>query len=178
MTNIRIAAAGAALIAAFALTACGGGNKSTSSSTAGASPAAGGSPAAAASPTTEAKGAPNAANVMKNAVSGKALNINMGALNGSKQDGTASVTDKGTGVEVVVKLNNEPTGASQPAHIHKGTCKNLDPTPWKPLTNVVGGSSTTMVPGLTVKELKGTHYAINVHKSASDLKTYVSCGDL
>lgn len=115
---------------------------------------------------------------MHNMVSGNSLKINMGALNGSKQDGTATITNKGGGIEVVVTLNNEPPGASQPSHIHTGTCKNLDPAPWKPLKNVVDGKATSMVPGVTVADLKKAHYAINVHKSATDLKTYVSCGDL
>jgi hypothetical protein len=35
-----------------------------------------------------------------------------------------------------------------------------------------------MVSGVSVAELKKGHYAINVHKSLTDLKTYVSCGDL
>jgi uncharacterized protein YdeI (BOF family) len=167
MRNIRIAATGAALLATFALTACGGGNKSASATNAG-------SPAASAAPAEQ----PNAVNVAKNMVSGKSMKINMGALKGSKQDGTASITDKDGGVEVVITLKNEPSSASEPVHIHKGTCKNLDPVPWKPLKNVVNGTSTTMVPGLTVAELKKAHYAINVHDSPTDLKTYVSCGDL
>ncbi len=114
----------------------------------------------------------------QNQKSNMALNINMGAQNGSKQDGMASVKDVSGGVLVKVALKNTPNGSSEPAHIHKGTCAKLDPAPWKPLTNVVGGKSTTTVQGITVADLKKQHYAINVHKSASDLKTYVSCGDL
>ena len=114
----------------------------------------------------------------QNQKSNTALNINMGAQNGSKQDGMASVKDVAGGVLVEIALKNTPSGSSEPAHIHKGTCAKHDPAPWKPLTNVVGGKSHTTVPGLTVADLKKSHYAINVHKSASDLKTYVSCGDL
>lgn len=115
---------------------------------------------------------------MHNAMSGKLLNINMGAMNGSKQDGSASIGDHGNGVQVTIHLYNEPKGASEPSHIHQGTCKNLNPAPWKPLKNVVNGTSQTNIPGVTVAQLKKSHYAINVHKSANDLKTYVSCGDV
>lgn len=164
MTNSRIFAAGAALAASFILTACGGGNAKTNTGN------------------TESSGTQvkqvNPAHMAHNAMSGSVLNINMGAMNGSKEDGSASVSNKGNGVQVVVHVANEPKSASQPAHIHKGTCKNLDPTPWKPLQNVVGGTSTTFVSGVTVAELKKGTYAINVHKSLNDLKTYVSCGDL
>lgn len=165
MRKTRIAGTAAALVAAFALTACGGGSSANTNTG-----------------NTETSGTQvkqlNPLHQAHNAMSGKTLNINMGAMNGSKQDGSASVTDKGNGVEVLVKLNNEPKGASQPAHIHEGTCKNINPAPWKPLKNVVDGKSTTMVAGVTVAELKKEKYAINVHKSANDLKTYVSCGDL
>ena len=113
-----------------------------------------------------------------NAMSGKLMNINMGAMNGSKQDGSASVGDKGNGVQVSIHLYNEPKGASEPAHIHLGTCKKINPAPYKPLKNVVNGTSMTMVSGLTVAQIKKGHYAINVHKSANELKVYVSCGDL
>jgi hypothetical protein len=114
----------------------------------------------------------------QNQHSGTALNINMGAQNGSKQDGMASVKDVSGGVLVKIALKNTPSGSNEPAHIHKGTCAKLDPTPWKPLNNVVGGKSTTTVSGIMVADLKTSHYAINVHKSTADLKTYVSCGDL
>ncbi|MBV8636463.1 MAG: hypothetical protein JO322_00115 [Candidatus Eremiobacteraeota bacterium] len=114
----------------------------------------------------------------QNQHSNTALNVNMGAQNSSKQDGMASVKDVSGGVLVKIALENTPSGSSEPAHIHKGTCAKLDPAPWKPLSNVVGGKSTTTVPGLTVADLKKAHYAVNVHKSTSDLKTYVSCGDL
>jgi hypothetical protein len=167
MRNFRLMAAGAALAGVFALAACGGGGGKNANTNTGNKETSG----------TQVKQV-NPAHVAHNAMSGTVLNINMGAMNGSKQDGSASVTDKGNGVEVLVKLSNEPKGASEPEHIHKGTCKNLDPVPWKPLENVVDGKATTMVPGVTVAELKKGTYAINVHKSANDLKTYVSCGDL
>ena len=114
----------------------------------------------------------------QNSHSKTALNINMGAQNGSGQDGTASVKDVAGGVRVEIAIKGEPSGASQPAHIHKGTCAKLDPAPWKPLTNVVNGKSDTTVAGLTVADLKKGQFAINVHKSAAEIKTYVSCGDL
>lgn len=134
--------------------------------------------AVAAALTTPAFATSNSKLNAQNTKSNTALNINMGALNGSNQDGTASVKDVPGGVRVEIAIKNEPKDVGQPAHIHKGTCAKLDPAPWKPLKNVVNGKSDTTVAGITVAELKKSHYAINVHKSASDLKTYVSCGDL
>jgi hypothetical protein len=120
----------------------------------------------------------NPLHVAHNAMAGHSLQINMGAQNNSGETGNASVTDVKGGANVTINVKSEPKGLSQPAHIHQGTCAKLNPAPWKPLTSVVDGKSFTHVPGLTVAELKKGKYAINVHKSANDLKTYVSCGDL
>ncbi len=121
---------------------------------------------------------PNAMHNMHNAMAKTTLNINMGEQNGSKQNGTASIKAVSGGVQVVVSVMNEPASASEPAHIHEGTCAKLNPAPWKPLSNVVAGKSTTTLHGVTIDQLKKAHYAINVHESASNLKKYVSCGDI
>ena len=121
---------------------------------------------------------PNTMQNMHNMMAKHSLDINMGAQNGSKQTGSATVKDVKGGVLVTVKLMNEPKTASEPTHIHAGTCAKLNPAPWKPLKDTVGGSSVTMVKGVSVADLKKTHYAINVHESAANLGKYVSCGDL
>jgi len=128
--------------------------------------------------TATAFATPNTMHKMHNAMSSKVLNINMGPQNGSKQNGTATVKDVSGGVWVKVAIFNEPKGASEPAHIHMGTCAKLNPAPYKPLSNVVNGTSVTTVKGVSVTSLKKSHYAINVHQSAANLKRYVSCGDL
>jgi hypothetical protein len=149
-----ILASGLALAAAAALSACGSGTTTTTATT------------------TAAPGG----GAMKTAVG---RTVKMGAQSGSGQNGSATIVTKGTGIVVTVTVSNEPKGASEPAHIHLGTCKKLNPAPWKPLSNVVNGVSTTTLAGVTTAQLTGkTKYAINVHKSAADLKTYVSCGGI
>jgi len=125
-----------------------------------------------------AQAAPNTVNHVTNAFSKHSLTINLGAQNNSKQDGQAWLTDTSNGLRVKLQVHNEPAGASEPAHIHQGTCAKLNPAPWKPLTNVINGASVTTLPGVTLAELKKAHYAINVHESAANLKHYVSCGDI
>jgi len=122
--------------------------------------------------------APNTMNHVDNAMSAHSMTINLGAQNGSKQDGQAFLNDTAAGLRVKLQVKNEPSGASEPAHIHQGTCAKLNPAPWKPLSNVVGGVSVTTIPNLTLAELKKGQYAINIHQSAANLKHYVSCGDL
>ena len=97
--------------------------------------------------------------------------------NGSGQSGTATITGTDDGkIMVMVQLSNG-TGVAQPAHIHRGTCANLDPRPAYPLTSVTNGVSDTMVDVSTETLLNG-EYAINVHKSAAEASVYVACGDI
>ena len=122
--------------------------------------------------------ATNTMNHVNNAFSAHSMTINMGAQNGSGQNGQAFLNDTSGGLRIKVQLKNEPAGASEPSHIHEGTCAKLNPAPWKALSNVINGVSVTTLPGVTLAQLKKSHYAINVHQSASNLKHYVSCGDI
>jgi len=106
------------------------------------------------------------------------MTINLGAQNASGQNGQAFLNDTSGGLRVKLQVKNEPPGASEPAHIHQGTCAKLNPAPWKALNNVKNGVSVTTVPGVTIAQLKKAHYAINIHQSAANLQHYVSCGDL
>lgn len=106
-----------------------------------------------------------------------AVTVDMKALNGSGETGTATLTQESDGVKVVVSLKNAPADA-QPTHIHIGTCGNISKAPEYALVSLQNGSSTSVVKGVSLADLLKGHYAINVHKSASDLGTYVSCGDI
>src|SRR3989449_7958053 len=107
----------------------------------------------------------------------KSVTVRLGQQNKSGESGTARLTPDGDKTKVVVNLKGAPKGVSQPAHVHEGTCAKLDPKPKYPLQNVVDGKSTSEVP-VSVDALMSGSYAINVHKSADDIKTYVACGDI
>jgi hypothetical protein len=99
------------------------------------------------------------------------------AQNGSGETGTVTLKPAGDdSTTVTVAITGGPADA-QPAHIHPGTCAKLDPKPKFPLSPVVDGKSTTTVKE-PIKELLGGGFAVNVHKSANDLATYVACADL
>ncbi|HEY4442260.1 MAG TPA: hypothetical protein VGN14_17500 [Candidatus Elarobacter sp.] len=117
-----------------------------------------------------------AANSMGSMMAAHATVVQIKPLNGSGESGTATLTDTKAGLKVVVAITGAPADA-QPAHIHKGSCAKLDPKPWYPLSNVVGGKSTTVVKGVTIAQIAGKS-AINVHKSTTDIATYVACGDV
>ena len=102
------------------------------------------------------------------------VTVQLGEQNKSGEAGTATITPNGNKTQVVLQLKGAPA-AAQPAHIHDGTCASLDPKPRIPLQNVTDGKSTTTLDMPMSAVMKG---AINVHKSMSDIKTYVACGDL
>lgn len=103
------------------------------------------------------------------------MTIKMRAENKSGESGTAQLMQLPNGVQVKISLTGAPAVA-QPAHIHEGTCQSLNPAPKTMLTSVTRGHSTTFVKGAKLSDWTSGKYAINVHKSADDLKTYVSCG--
>lgn len=109
--------------------------------------------------------------------SAKTITVKLDEQNGSGESGTATLTAEGSSTKVVLGLENPASPDPQPAHIHPGTCAELDPTPAYPLTNVEGGSSETTV-NVALDELESGAFAINVHKSEPDIKTYVSCGNI
>lgn len=106
----------------------------------------------------------------------KPMTVNLAPQNASGEKGTVTLTPQGDKTQVVIKLAGAPS-AAQPAHIHDGSCANLDPKPRVPLQNVVDGTSTTTL-DMKLADVVGKGGAVNVHKSTADLKTYVACGDL
>jgi hypothetical protein len=112
------------------------------------------------------------------ALAADSSSVKLEPQNSSGESGTATLTKAGdTKTKVVLEVQGAPAGVSQPVHIHKGTCANLDPKPAYPLSPVVNGKSETTV-NVSLDSLEKGGYAINGHKSAQDVKTYVFCGPI
>lgn len=106
------------------------------------------------------------------------VTFRMHSQNRSGENGSATLTDLGNGqTRVVVHVLNENTTGDQPAHIHPGTCRDLNPIPRYVLKNVVLGHSNTVI-AAPMSKLLGGHWAVNVHESKENLKKYVSCGNI
>jgi len=106
-----------------------------------------------------------------------AVTVKLEAQNNSGQTGTATLFSEGESTRVVIELLNTPTGIAQPAHIHPGRCDNLDKAPKWPLQAVMNGRSVTVLAASLDTILKDK-VAINIHKSAAEIQTYVSCGNI
>ena len=111
-------------------------------------------------------------------MSGGSREARLSPQNNSGEAGTATLTKQSdTQTKVVLSVTGAPAGASQPVHIHKGTCAQLDPKPAYPLSPLVNGKSETVV-NASIDDLSKGGYAVNGHKSAQEVSTYVFCGDL
>lgn len=107
----------------------------------------------------------------------RTVTINLSAQNDSGENGTATLTSEGNKTKVVIALSNASADVAQPAHIHAGSCANINPKPKYPLNAVKNGTSTTIVAAELSSLVSGGN-AINVHKSPQEIKTYVACGDI
>ena len=114
------------------------------------------------------------------AQSPSSVTVHLTQMSNSGESGTATLTDNGNGTTTVtLSVTGEPAAADQPTHIHSGHCGQADfnPKPAFPLTDVKNGTSTTTVK-TTLQSLLSKPYAINSHKSAKQITTYVLCGNI
>ncbi len=104
------------------------------------------------------------------------LGPGQGPAGGGDQTGTATLTAQGDQTQVVLDIEPGPAAVEQPAHIHEGSCPGVGEVAF-PLTNVVNGTSTTVVDA-SLEELQSGDFAINIHKSGDEIGVYVACGDI
>ena len=100
------------------------------------------------------------------------------AQNGSAESGNATLTAVGDQTKVVLDIQSRsatPAAVRQPAHIHKGSCEKLDPTPAYGLNDVRAGTSTSTV-DVKLDDLIDDTVVINVHESAENVDRHVACG--
>jgi hypothetical protein len=111
------------------------------------------------------------------AAQSQTLTLTLNAQNNSGISGTATFNDLGNGKTRVMMQVSGAGAGPEPAHIHPGSCTQLDPTPAYTLSSVTNGTSTTDVDA-TLQELIDGHYAIHMHKSPDELTVYVACADI
>lgn len=105
------------------------------------------------------------------------LSLDLEEQNDSGITGTATLSPTSGGeVEVEIELDGSE-GGPHPAHIHEGSCADLDPNPAFPLEDVVDGRSETTV-DVDIADLTADEYAINVHESPENAANYVACADI
>lgn len=106
------------------------------------------------------------------------IEVPLEAQNGSAESGNATLTAVGDQTRVVLDIQSRsgtPVAPRQPAHIHKGSCEEVDPTPAYGLNDVKAGKSTSTV-DVKLDDLINETVVINVHVSAENVERYVACG--
>ena len=105
------------------------------------------------------------------------MNVVLDSVNNSSESGTATLTEEDGKTTVKLTLTGFVKDVQQPAHIHVGSCPGVGAVKY-PLTGVLNGQSSTVLP-VTLSQLKkDLPLAINVHKSKEQLSVYTACGPL
>lgn len=103
--------------------------------------------------------------------------VPMAQQSNSGLSGRVILRQVGADLLVIIELTGDTPGSSHPAHIHLGRC----PTPGQvtnALNSVENGFSSTTLPGVSLASVADGNHVVNVHQSASQMGTYVACGDI
>jgi hypothetical protein len=128
-------------------------------------------------PLLSACGGENQAAKQEEALEEQRASVELVELDDSGESGAATLRSAGAGATKVVVQMRSAAPEPRPAHIHRGTCEELEPAPAHPLKNVQGAVSETTV-DVPLEELAKGGFAINVHKSEKETDTYVACGEI
>ncbi len=104
------------------------------------------------------------------------LKLTFTELNDSGVTGTTTLFDAGD--RTIVDIDVQNTGADHPAHIHKGTCGQLDGQPAYTLASVHEDGKSRSVVDASLDDLVAGGYAIDLHLSPADLGTLIDCVDI
>ena len=111
------------------------------------------------------------------AVAQQSVTLNLASGGDSGITGTATITQTAPN-RLRVEIRATGAGAGpQAAHIHQGSCAQLNPAPVFSLATVANGASTTEVDG-TLQQLTASPHAIHMHRSADELAVNVACADI
>lgn len=108
---------------------------------------------------------------------GQTLTLTLATQNNSGITGTATLTDLGGGKSRVEIKASGAGSVPRPAHIHEGSCAQLNPTPAFSLANVTDGASSTEI-NASLQQLTSSPHAVHMHKSPDELTVYVACADV
>jgi hypothetical protein len=113
------------------------------------------------------------------AASGEEFVLRLVERDGSRESGRVIFTPLGRRTKVVLELRGRASQGSEPrpAHIHIGSCAELEPRPAYLLAAVAEGKSTSTV-AVTLSDLRAGSFAVDVHESTAQSGMYAACGDL
>jgi hypothetical protein len=111
----------------------------------------------------------------------------LGQLQGAKVEptkviGSATITQAGSGIRVVVKLSGLNSNQQSAGHIHTGKCGQQGSVVF-PLNNIAAdasgaGSSDTTLPNVPYNEVTNGTYYVQYHVQVSPPGKQISCGNI
>ena len=104
------------------------------------------------------------------------LRLEFDELNDSGVEGTVTLYD--VGEQTLVAILVEDAGDVHPAHIHEGTCDDLEPQPFAPLSNVENEEVSLSLVDTPLQELIDGDYAVDLHLSPNELGTLIVCANI
>jgi hypothetical protein len=104
------------------------------------------------------------------------ITIEFTELNDSGVTGEATLYAQGD--RTIVEIDLEGTGEDHPAHIHTGTCDDIQPEPEYNLENVGEEGTSTSEVDVPLDDLIAGDYVIDLHLAANQLGTLIVCGDI
>jgi len=104
------------------------------------------------------------------------ITLDFTELNDSGVTGTATLY--AAGERTIVELTLEDTGEDHPAHIHAGTCDDIQPEPEYNLQNIGESGTGTSLVDAPLDELIDGDYVIDLHLAANQLGTLIVCAEI
>lgn len=105
------------------------------------------------------------------------MTVKLNEENNSGESGTATLKEENGKTTVTINLTGFTEGIPQPAHIHTGFCPGVEAVKY-PLSNIISGSSVTVLNATLADIRQNLPLAVNVHKSAQEIASYTACGEL
>lgn len=104
------------------------------------------------------------------------ITVEFDELNDSGVSGQATLYEPGD--DTFVELELDDTGENHPAHIHEGTCEDIEPEAAYNLENVnEEGTSDTLV-DVSLGELLEGNFVIDLHLSPNELGILIVCAEI
>jgi hypothetical protein len=103
------------------------------------------------------------------------LTLTLYPLHGSNERGTATIAQRGSGLIVTIVVTGVPSGATQFAHFHRGTCEHIAASTVYELEPIRNGRSTTHLTDIGFEALVHGEYSIVVHQTTSHDSPHVAC---
>nr|MBA2470181.1 hypothetical protein [Chloroflexia bacterium] len=121
-------------------------------------------------------GTPEASPVATPGLDAPRITLDFTELNDSGVTGTATLY--AAGERTIVELALEDTGEDHPAHIHAGTCDDIEPEPEYNLQNIGESGTGTSLVDAPLDDLIDGDYVIDLHLAVNQLGTLIVCTDI